>query len=151
MTDDNKTAPQGRVVTVAVEAVTVTRWRCPWCRWSWSKRAAASAHAGWCARNPASRACSTCRHFRRQPCCATGSDSCGCMGRNKCTVNGFETWRYNDHATHAPVADGWWTHVVDWRRDCPLWEPAGTGPNLPLSVVVRTITSDSPSTESDLP
>ena len=61
------------------------------------------------------------------------------MGRNECAIGAFETWRFNDHQTHEPVADGWWTHVEDWRRDCPKWSccdlPAGhEGPHMVFEV-----------------
>lgn len=105
-------------------AVTVRRWACPWCGRTRARRRDAANHAETCARNPANRACSTCRHFERTPCCAYNNADCGCKGLNMCAVEAFETWRYNDHDTRAPVEKGWWTHTVDWRRDCDQWETA---------------------------
>lgn len=98
------------------------RWRCPYCFRSWSKRSSATGHIASCHRNPVTRSCSTCVHFEQQPCCSALSDECGCKGLNVCNVGAFESWRFNDHDTHAPDPDGWWTHVVDFRRDCPQWE-----------------------------
>lgn len=102
-------------------AVRVTRHRCDWCAKAYASRAYAQRHEAKCSRNPAQRTCSTCAHFSRTPCCASASDECGCMGRNECAVGAFVTWRFNDHETHAPDPNGWWTHVEDWRRDCPSW------------------------------
>lgn len=43
--------------------VVVTRHQCPHCRITRAKRAAMVAHIGRCWRNPAVRACKTCRHY----------------------------------------------------------------------------------------
>ena len=98
----------------------VSRWACPFCRVkAYMSKASAARHMKSCAKNPVVRSCSSCFHFTRRPCCDSPSDDCGCGGLNECAVNAFESWRYNDHKTLDVVADGWWTHVVDWRRDCP--------------------------------
>lgn len=46
------------------EQITVTRWRCPHCRRSWSSRRNATTHIGRCWHNPAARGCRTCQNFR---------------------------------------------------------------------------------------
>jgi hypothetical protein len=43
--------------------VVVTRHQCPYCRRTWSKSAAATAHIARCWHNPAARSCKTCQHF----------------------------------------------------------------------------------------
>ena len=116
--------PGDSTMIVAPVRIEVVRWRCPHCRRSWAAKASARRHMTRCHRDPARRACSTCRHFTPTPCCDTPSDECGCNGLNACAVGAFETWRFNDHDTHAPDPDGWWLHVVDWRTDCPSWEAA---------------------------
>lgn len=60
------TAPLGPVM------VRVTRYACPHCSRSRSKRAATAAHIDRCWHNPAVRACKTCAHFD------PGGDACGC-------------------------------------------------------------------------
>ncbi len=42
--------------------IQVTRYQCPHCRQSRSKKTAAIAHIGRCWKNPAVRACKTCQH-----------------------------------------------------------------------------------------
>jgi len=102
--------------------VFVRRYKCDHCGRTRAAKSAAVKHEAGCHKNPASRACSSCRHFTSHPCCDYPSDDCGCKGLNACAVGAFLGWQYNDHATKEPDPDGWWTHVVDWRRDCPSWE-----------------------------
>jgi len=104
---------------IRIEAV---RWRCPHCNRSRAKRSDVAKHIPTCHRNPEARACSTCAHFSPHPCCEVLSDDCGCKGLNVCAVGAFERWKFNDHDTHAPDPEGWWRHVVDFRKDCPQWE-----------------------------
>jgi len=59
-------------VDAAPEPVTVTRWRCPFCRRSRSSRRATAEHIARCWINPAVRSCKTCANL--QP----GGDACGC-------------------------------------------------------------------------
>lgn len=103
-------------------AVVVTRHRCDHCRRGFASKSYAAAHEARCVHNPANRTCATCVHFTRTPCCDTSSDDCGCKGLNECAVDAFETWRYDNHTTLTPTPDGWWTHTVDFRRDCDKWE-----------------------------
>ena len=107
--------------------IVVTRHRCEFCRRSFAKRSYAAKHEVACSWNPATRACNTCVHFDRTPCCAVLSDECGCKGLNDCAVGAFVTWRFNDHKTHAPDPEGWWTHVEDWRRGCEKWMACHVG------------------------
>lgn len=44
-------------------AISVVRYRCPYCRKSWSSRSAAEAHIARCWYNPEVRGCKTCVHF----------------------------------------------------------------------------------------
>lgn len=103
--------------------VVVTRHRCDWCGQTRASKSRVVAHERVCHKNPASRACSTCVHFERTPCCQYASDDCGCKGLNECAVGAFVTWKFDDHQTHTSKADGWWTHTEDFRRDCDKWEP----------------------------
>lgn len=108
---------------MTVEVVVQQRYRCPWCRRTYARRPYAAKHADQCSQNPALHGCSTCVHFVRTPCCAELSDHCGCKGLNDCAVGAFESWRFNDHETHAPHPEGWWRHVEDYKRDgCDVWE-----------------------------
>ena len=45
-------------------AVKVTRYRCPFCRRSWSSRKRAADHIGRCWLNPEARGCKTCEHWQ---------------------------------------------------------------------------------------
>ena len=115
------------MIDLAPDIEQVSRFLCPYCRRkTYASKKSTRRHMTACHMNPASRACSSCVHFRRQPCCAYGSDECGCKGLNECAVGAFVTWRFNDHHTHEPDPEGWWTHVEDWRRDCPSYEPPPT-------------------------
>ncbi|MFK0182021.1 hypothetical protein ACIQVR_39425 [Streptomyces xanthochromogenes] len=60
------TAPLGPVL------VRVTRYACPHCSRSRSRKAATAAHIDRCWHNPANRTCKTCEHFD------PGGDTCGC-------------------------------------------------------------------------
>lgn len=50
-------------------AVMVKRFRCPFCSRSRAKRSATAEHTARCWRNPAVRACLTCKHFEPVTCC----------------------------------------------------------------------------------
>ena len=41
---------------------TTTRWRCPACRRSYSRKSVATQHQAVCQRDPANRSCRTCAH-----------------------------------------------------------------------------------------
>lgn len=47
----------------APEPFQTTRYRCPWCRRSWSARAAAAEHIARCWFNPETRSCKTCDSY----------------------------------------------------------------------------------------
>ena len=94
--------------TAGVEAIRVTRWRCPSCRKSWSSKATAEEHAVRCWLDPANRACKTCKHHHpgdhwtwEEPpapeCCVVGVDMC--------------VDRYGE-PTELPVV----------QAGCPMWE-----------------------------
>ena len=59
-------------VEIAPEPVTVTRWRCPFCRRSRAHKKATTEHIARCWLNPAVRSCKTCVNFE------PGGDACGC-------------------------------------------------------------------------
>ena len=109
------------------DPITVVRHRCGWCRRTFASKSYAARHEASCNRNPASKTCATCAHFTRTPCCSSPSDDCGCNGLNDCAVGAFVTWKFDDHGTRTPKADGWWTHVEDYRRQCPSWVPVERG------------------------
>lgn len=44
------------------ETIVVSRYRCPYCRRSWSGKKAATDHISRCWRNPSVRSCKTCVH-----------------------------------------------------------------------------------------
>jgi hypothetical protein len=50
-------------VTASPVAIRVTRYACPLCHRSHSKKAACTAHIARCWLNPAARACKTCVHY----------------------------------------------------------------------------------------
>jgi hypothetical protein len=54
------------------EAITVTRWRCPFCHRSRSSKRATAEHIARCWLNPAVRSCKTCSNLN------PGYDACGC-------------------------------------------------------------------------
>jgi hypothetical protein len=72
--------------------------------------------------DPSTRACETCRHFERQPCCEVGSDDCGCKGLNDCAVGAHLRWKSNGVSGTAWNPDGWWSTTIDHRVYCPAWE-----------------------------
>lgn len=83
--------------------VTVSRYLCPGCHRTWSRRSSAVAHMERCWRLRANHACLTCRHFDNGRCCS--GHECGCNGESDwtCVVGG-------------PIQDG---RAVLF---CPLWE-----------------------------
>lgn len=94
-----------------MESFTQVRWRCQWCRKSFASKNYAGAHERACHHNPASRACTTCRHLER-PCCAGPNPHCGCDGLNTCAVDAFHA------GEHPETTDA---KFIDWRRQCPMW------------------------------
>jgi hypothetical protein len=53
-------------------AIRTTRYRCPFCARSRSRRATTTAHIARCWHNPETRSCLTCEHHD------AGGDACGC-------------------------------------------------------------------------
>jgi hypothetical protein len=91
----------------APEPVTVTRWRCPFCRRTWAHKKAATGHVGRCWRSPGARSCKTCAHFESVP------DGDYCLG-TPCNCNqGYE-------ACHAGV-----DLLEGLKAGCPLWALRG--------------------------
>ena len=76
-------------MVMEVEPVVKTRYQCLYCRRSFASKSYAMGHAKQCGRNPDVRACLTCAHYVRTPCCDVGSDNCGCMGRSDCRADAF--------------------------------------------------------------
>jgi hypothetical protein len=89
------------------EPEAIVGFRCPYCsRKTYQSKASARRHMRSCHKNPASKACSTCVHFARTPCCRLASAECYCMGRNQCAIDGL-------------MQDG---YFADFLRDCPKHE-----------------------------
>ena len=89
------------------EAVTVTRWRCPFCRRSRSSKRATAEHIGRCWLNPAVRSCKTCAHLE------PGGDACGCEpGCNWGSPSGSIP---DSCAVGVDVSSG------EIKTGCPLW------------------------------
>ena len=88
--------------------IQVTRYQCPHCRATRSKKPAAAAHIARCWKNPDVRTCKTCEHYlpaTPAETCNPG-EGCGCTGFPEGCDVGIEV----------PV-DAWpATH-------CPKWEP----------------------------
>lgn len=69
---DDDTRPGGRAEAPTlppddelVESFMQKRWRCPWCRRSYSKRASILGHMAACLRRPRLRTCASCKHDER--------------------------------------------------------------------------------------
>jgi hypothetical protein len=103
------------------EPITVTRWRCPFCRQSWAHKKAAAEHAGRCWRNPAARSCKTCAHYESVP---TGEP---CFPGQPCGCNdGYE-------ACNAGV-----DLLEGLRTGCPLWSLlAAPEPEMAAAIAAR--------------
>jgi hypothetical protein len=93
-------------------AMTVTRWKCPHCSRSRSKKSATAEHIARCWHNPDVAACWTCKHFSR-PESADRVDPCIPGQPCNCGDSPAEC-----AAGEAVPADG--TPLTD----CPLWEMA---------------------------
>lgn len=50
-------------LTPAPVELRVTRWKCPFCARSWSRKGRTVEHAELCWKNPAARSCGTCRNY----------------------------------------------------------------------------------------
>ena len=89
------------------EAVTVTRWRCPFCRRSRSAKRATAEHIGRCWLNPSVRSCKTCANHE------AGGDACGCEpGCNWGSPSGSIP---DSCAVGVDVSSG------EIKTGCPLW------------------------------
>lgn len=71
--------------------ITVKRYLCPWCRRGRSDRRTAEAHAARCWRNPAARACKTCRNLERDE--EIGDFCAEAVDLRDGLVAGCEFWR----------------------------------------------------------
>lgn len=60
------------MTSTAPITLTVTRYRCPFCTRSRSRKATTEQHVARCWRNPETRSCLTCEHYD------AGGDACGC-------------------------------------------------------------------------
>lgn len=62
-----------------VEAITTTRYRCPYCRRSWAHKAASVKHIERCWWNPTAQSCKTCVLYvpANDHCNRPGCDACG--------------------------------------------------------------------------
>jgi hypothetical protein len=90
------------------EQITVTRWRCPFCRRSRSAKRAAAEHMARCWLNPAVRSCKTCANFE------PAADACGCEpGCNWGSPAGGIPDRCG---AGADISDG------EVRTGCRLWQ-----------------------------
>lgn len=86
--------------------IRVTRYQCPHCHRTHSKRTAAQAHIGRCWHNPHNRGCKTCEHY--QP----AGDGAQCMPGDQCSCN---TYPESCNADAGRVLDQPVT-------GCPLWQ-----------------------------
>jgi hypothetical protein len=59
------------------EPFQTTRYRCKWCRRSWSAKKAAADHIARCWLNPENRSCKTCDNYEEMSSCDSGYH-CGC-------------------------------------------------------------------------
>ncbi|MFE7547076.1 hypothetical protein [Streptomyces gardneri] len=62
-------------------AIQVTRYQCPHCRTTRSKKTTAIAHIGCCWKNPANRTCKTCEHYE------PAGDGTHCFPERPCGCN----------------------------------------------------------------
>jgi hypothetical protein len=92
-------------------AIRVTRYQCPHCSRTSSKKAAAQAHIGRCWHNPDNRGCKTCTHYE-----PAGSGA-QCVPGDQCTCN---TYPESCAAEAAP------DDSIPLTR-CPLWQPIPWG------------------------
>jgi hypothetical protein len=91
-------------------ALTVVRYRCPFCTRTRAKKATTAAHIARCWHNPEVRACLTCEHRD------AGGDACGCEpGCN---------WG-NDGQPYHPSCGAGLDLGEDHRpvSNCPQWHP----------------------------
>lgn len=111
------------------EAFTTTRYRCAFCRRSWSSRTRANEHVRTCWKNPDQRSCKTCKHhLEAEPygyeepgadewCEVTSEFVVGPAGTS---LDGSEPlFRNRDGAPRfikQMAEEGWWP-----QRHCPLW------------------------------
>ena len=88
-------------------AYDTTRYRCEYCRKSYARKGSAAAHEAECHRNPAVRACTTCKHF---------TPDGPWHPFNECAVDGFLTMRDYDGTGQGPLDC--------FEKHCPMWEVA---------------------------
>ena len=112
-------------MTAVAIAVRVTRFRCPFCRKSWSSKAAANAHVPTCWMDPGNRACKTCEHH-------VPAESGGCYERPGCGCQDVE--EHCDAGVDMTHTEHVWTRAGDPPEErtvtavqvnCPLWVKPG--------------------------
>ncbi len=99
-------------------AIRVTRYRCPFCKNSSSRKAGIRPHIGRCWYNPDARACGTCRH-----CIIDPEDGMACDLGRECyeertttTADPDDAWRED---VQGPRRREVTYHLV---RQCPGWQ-----------------------------
>lgn len=78
-------------MTAVPVAITVTRFRCPFCPGSRSKKSATAEHILRCWKNPANRSCKTCVHYQAPSTGPSGEPGhdCSCSDWDEaCTLDG---------------------------------------------------------------
>ena len=98
------------ILLAAPEPVTVTRWRCPFCRRTRAHKAAAAAHMERCWLNPAVRGCKTCAHYDYEP------DGGPCEAGRPCACN-----QGHEECGAGIDLDGGLGLAPVLRTGCPLW------------------------------
>lgn len=93
------------------EKITVTRYRCPHCRRSWTRRSAAVAHIARCWSNPDAKNCRTCAYFIPANTC--DEPTCGCGGEDEECTAGVDLTQYDREGGPRDLPVG-----------CPKWAEA---------------------------
>lgn len=112
-------------MTRAAESFLALRWKCPFCRRSWSSKARANAHVSVCWLDPENRTCKTCVHHVPAETGYCGARA-GCQCQNieeHCLAGVDMTERvlYLDGEEPGPPKERTETRV---QVLCPSWELA---------------------------
>lgn len=97
------------------ESFLALRWKCPFCRKSWSSKARANEHVKTCWLDPANQTCKTCTHH-------VPAEAGGCTERGGCQCQDIEE--------HCLVG-------VDMTRTDFVWTRAGDPPEERTVTVVQ--------------